>query len=80
MSRKITARALRSPAVAVWDVEGLEFRQYGGRIRVTRTDEFASIPVIVGDFTTTEIQEAGTILSPAKLRAAAARWISDNRL
>ena len=80
MPRKITPTALDSRPLCVWEAGGLEFRQYGARIQVTRINEFNSIPAIVAEFTTLETLETGNYLSPGRLRAAAARWINDNVL
>lgn len=78
MSRRITASALESRPVATW--EDLEFSQYGGRIRVFRTNDGFGRRVEIADFTTTEIQTAGYVLTAGKLRKAAAGWINDNIL
>ncbi|WBF79042.1 hypothetical protein SEA_BOLT007_74 [Arthrobacter phage Bolt007] len=84
MSRRITGNALESRPVATWR-DGdrvLEFRQRGGRIHVSAVPASAPElrPVDIADFTTAEIQLSGYVLTAAKLRGAAARWINDNLL
>ncbi|QTF82170.1 hypothetical protein SEA_PRAIRIE_73 [Arthrobacter phage Prairie] len=76
MSRRITASALESRPLATW--QDLEFIQYGGRIRVYRIAE--GLRTRIGDFTTSEIQLSGYVLTAGKLRKAAAGWINDNIL